>query len=404
MIKISENVKKIVLVNIFIITICVIIMYIFVEKQNKKCINIVNTRIEQIVDNIKKQYPEIREEEIIQILMSSKNVKEDSSILKKYGLEKEEVYLKSMEQETNKFTNILVFITCAFGLTYTCIFVIYQKKKDKKILGINEYLKQINNRNYELKIEDNGEDELAKLRNELYKTTVLLKETAENSEIEKKNLSDSLADISHQLKTPLTSIRIMLDNIEDNQDMDEITRKDFLKEISSQIDYITSLVILLLKLAKLDANAIKLDRKEINVEMLIQDVLKNLAILIELKKIEVVTNLPKSPKFIGDYKWQREAITNIVKNAIEHSFENSKIYITAENSSVMLKLNIRDEGEGIEQEDRRHIFERFYKRSSEYSFGIGLSLAKSIIEKTNGYITVNSEIGKGTEFEIRYLK
>ena len=126
----------------------------------------------------------------------------------------------------------------------------------------------------------------------------------------------------------------------------------------------------------------------------------------ESKLKEVVTNLPKSPKFIGDYKWQREAITNIVKNAIEHSFENSKIYITAENSSVMLKLNIRDEGEGIDQEDRRHIFERFYKskRSSEYSFGIGLSLAKSIIEKNNGYITVNSEIGKGTEFEIRYLK
>ena len=105
----------------------------------------------------------------------------------------------------------------------------------------------------------------------------------------------------------------------------------------------------------------------------------------------------------ADYNWLLEAFTNIIKNAIEHSNENSKIYIEAENNSLFVKVKVRDEGEGIEKEDIKHIFERFYKakKSSETSIGIGLSLAKTIIEKENGYIKVNSEIGKGTEFEIK---
>ena len=282
----------------------------------------------------------------------------------------------------------------------------YVISQEKKIKEINDYINGINNKNYTLKIEENNNSELSRLRNELYKTTVLLKETAELSVKEKENLSTAIADISHQLKTPLTSIRIMIDNIQDDPDMEKEVREDFLMEISKQIDWISSLVISLLKIAKFDAGTIKMENEEIHVQKLIDSVIGNLAILIELKEIEIITKIDEKAMFVADYKWQQEALTNILKNAIEHSNQKSKIYIETENTSVFLKIIIRDEGQGISKIDQKHIFERFYKakNSSENSIGIGLALAKTIIEKNNGYVKVDSEVGKGTTFEIKYLK
>ena len=240
----------------------------------------------------------------------------------------------------------------------------------------------------------------------LYKTTILLRETAENSEKEKVSLSNSLADISHQIKTPITSMRIMLDNIEDNPNMDSKTRVEFIKEISKQVDWISSLVVSLLKLAKFDAGAIVMKNEEINVRNLIDKAVSNLAIILDVKNIKIISNIDEAATINADYNWQLEAITNIIKNAVEHSSDNSNIYINVENTSVFVKIQIKDEGEGISKKDINHIFERFYKskNSSENSIGIGLSLAKTIIEKANGYIKVESEEGKGTMFEIKYLK
>ena len=122
--------------------------------------------------------------------------------------------------------------------------------------------------------------------------------------------------------------------------------------------------------------------------------------------MSVEVNIPDGAVFFGDYNWQLEALTNIVKNSIEHSRENSKIYIIAESNNFFLKIIVKDEGNGILKEDIKHIFDRFYKskNSSEDSIGIGLSLAKSIIEKDNGYIEVTSKLEKGTEFEIKYMR
>ena len=280
--------------------------------------------------------------------------------------------------------------------------------KNKKIHEIDMYLKKVNRGDYTLKIEENSEDELSKLRNELYKTTVLLREAAENSKKENINLSNSLADISHQLKTPLTSIRIMIDNIYDNPDMDEETKMDFIKSINNQIEWISSLVVSLLKLAKFDAGTIVMNDENVNIIELINNVKDNLSIILELKEIDIILEYDQNKPIIVsiDYTWQLEALTNIIKNAIEHSKNNSKIHIKIEDSSVFTKIIIEDEGEGISKKDLPHIFQRFYKseKSSENSIGIGLSLAKTIIEKDNGYINVKSEEGKGTTFYIKYMK
>jgi len=372
--------------------------------RNKEYSKAFNSKIDSIIEQIITDHPEIKEEELIKSINKESNNRDQ--ILKKYGYDEEIVAVKEIDDIMKKNVTQNIIFLIIFFATSLGIYVIYAIIQDRKIKEINKYLKGINNGNYTLKIQDNGEGELSKLRNELYKTTILLKENALNSEKEKEQLSNSLADISHQLKTPLTSIRIMLDNILENPEMEKEVREDFLKDISKQMEWISSLVISLLKMAKFDAGSIKMENEEINVKELINNVVSNLSILLEIKEIEIITDIETGSTFIADYKWQLEALTNIVKNAIEYSNQSSKIYINVENNAVFLKIKIRDTGKGIEKKDIKHIFERFYKTKSnhEESIGIGLSLAKTIIEQNNGYIKVDSEIGKGTTFEIKYLK
>lgn len=396
--------------KILIFGLCYIIIAIFVflmlsQIQYKKYTNQMNIVIAEIVDKIVEKYPDVEEEEIIKILNGTEQ-SQKKYILEKYGYTQNTVAIEEISKERGSFIKIDIAIIIAGGIAVTIVILSYNKKREEKISDINSYIGKVNSGNYELKIEENGEDELTKLRNELYKTTVLLRETAENSEKEKTNLSNSLTDISHQLKTPLTSIRIMIDNIQNNPDMDEKTRNEFIEDISKQIDWISSLVISLLKLAKFDAGSIVMGDEEINVKKLIQNIISNLAILIDIKDIKIEENISEQITLFADYNWQLEALTNIIKNCVEHSFDGGKIKIEAESNSVFTKIIITDEGEGIEKKDLNRIFERFYKsaKSSENSIGIGLALAKTIIEKERGYIKVESEVGKGTKFEIKYLK
>ena len=395
---------KVVLTNIVIVLLFIIIFVVVIKMQNKVYLKIVNEKINDIINNVMEKYPEVKEEDILKII----NNRDDSSenILEKYGYDDELSYIKELRENINKNLINTAVLIGIFGIASLSIFMRYVLIQEKELKEINEYIKEVNNKNYSLKIEDNKDGELSRLRNELYKTTVILREAAENSEEEKEKLSIAIADISHQLKTPLTSIRIMLDNISDNPDMPQEIREDFIQDISKQVEHMSSLVISLLKIAKFDAGTIKMENEEIDAKKLIDSVINNLAILIEIKEIEVITKIDEKAIFIADYKWQQEALTNILKNAIEHSQPKSNIYIIVENTSIFLKIKIKDEGQGIEQKDLKHIFERFYKAKNcnEDSIGIGLSLAKTVIEQNNGYIKATSEVGKGTLFEIKYIK
>lgn len=401
----KESFKKVVITGLILILISSLTIFIVLTIQYKNYEKIVNLTISNLIDEIMEKYPETDEQELIRII-NSENQEQKDEVLSKYGYTNNISYIKELENSMNTSIRINIAIIVLLGVIAIIIALIYTNKRDKSLRSINKYLDKVNNGNYELKIEDNGEDEISRLRNELYKTTILLRESAENSEKEKTNLSNSLADISHQLKTPLTSIRIMLDNIEENPNMDEKTRNEFIEEISRQIDWISSLVISLLKLAKFDAGAIIMQDTQINVKKLIDNVINNLAIMIDIKNIKIEEKIDEDVILRADYNWQLEALTNIIKNCIEHSKEDSKIKIEVENNSIFVKIKITDEGEGIAKEDLSHIFERFYKskQASENSIGIGLSLAKTIIEKENGYIKVDSELGKETTFEIKYLK
>ena len=402
--KILKN-KKII-IPILILTIIIIATNIlFTVNELKNNQRITSNVIAGIIGNIEKNYPNVSEKEIISILNSeNEEIEDGKNTLIKYGINIENQ--NAIGQITNNkllIINILSIIILVFAILV--ILYIYSRSESKKIKEIEKYIEAINNKNYTLKISENSEDEFSNLSNELYKTTVMLKEQASNSQKFQKTLQTNIEDISHQLKTPLTSISIMLDNIIDNPDMEIETRQKFLHEINRQIEWFNWLVIALLKLSKIDSGTAVFTKKEINVEKIINHVIQNLAIPLEIKQQKIIVN-GNSSKFIGDYNWQLEALTNIVKNCIEHTPNNKNIYIEFEENNFYTKITIKDEGAGIAKEDIKHIFERFYKgkNSSENSIGIGLALSKSIIERDNGYIICSSKEGEGTTFEIKYMK
>ena len=402
----NKNIKLIIIsLTILTIVTCVVIS-MQTYSQYKKISVITNEKISEIIEYIIKENSAIDTKNIIQIL-NSNEYKVGEEELKKYGINIEEInsiIAVRKQMKTNIILNIILIVL--FSVLYMAIIFIYLKQRDKKINQITQYINEIKNRKYDLNINENSEDELSNLKNELYKITIMLKEESEISRQDKEKIKMSVEDISHQLKTPLTSIMIMLDNLKDNPNMDEDTKQKFIFEISKQVDWINWLVISILKLSRLEADVVKFSNNKINVKKFIDEIIGNLEIPIEIKNQKISIEGDEDASFIGDYKWQQEAITNIIKNAIEHNKENGKITIKYEENVLFTKITIIDEGQGIAKEDLKHIFERFYKaqNSSDNSVGIGLSLAKNIIEKNNGMINCKSEIGNGTEFIVKYMK
>ena len=406
----NKNLRYLILPMILLTIAAGIIITIQTYMQYQKVTIIVNKKIADIIGTIIQQNPGIDTRTIIETLNSNQDTEEyqkGQAELTKYGIDINEtnsIITVQNQIKQNLILNIILIII--FSILCIGIFFVYLRKRDKKINQITQYINEIKNKKYELNIDENSEDELSNLKNELYKITIMLKEESEISKKDKENLKVSVEDISHQLKTPLTSITIMLDNLKENPNMDENTKQKFIFEISKQIDWINWLVISMLKLSKLDANVVQFYDEKINLNKFITEIVKNLEIPIEIKNQNIIINGDNEAAFVGDYKWQQEAVTNIIKNCIEHNKENGTINIKYEENNLFTKISIKDEGIGIEKEDLKHIFERFYKgkNSTENSVGIGLSLSKNIIEKNNGIIFCKSEIGKGTEFIIKYMK
>ena len=187
--------------------------------------------------------------------------------------------------------------------------------------------------------------------------------------------------------------------------MDENIRQDFIKDAKREISNINFLVQELLKLSKFDSNTIEFIKEDKSLTDIIKKSIKNVEVLCDLKNIKIVTKANDEAKINCDYMWEVEAITNILKNCVEHSKDNNKIIIEWDENNVYSIISIQDFAGGIDKKDLPHIFERFYKgkNSSNDSVGIGLALAKKIIEKDNGCINVETD-KNGTKFVIKYFK
>ncbi|SFC47866.1 sensor histidine kinase [Butyrivibrio sp. YAB3001] len=306
------------------------------------------------------------------------------------------------------------FIMLMLGITLTTMFAVTTIRRYKDLDALNSYLVSVLAGGEALNILDQEEGEISLLKTNIYKATTTLNYQKNLLTKDKVALSNAIADISHQLKTPLTSMIVMNDLLKSEDDKDK--RIEFLQTQSNQLDRMNWLIQTLLKLSKIDAGTIAMKTEKVAVDALVREVIKPFEIQMELKDITcscIYLDASKDNNVAAanfdincDINWTIEAIQNIVKNCIEHMESGGTLTISASDTNIYNEIIIEDTGCGISTEDLPHIFERFYKgkNAGKNSVGIGLALAKTIMNGQHGDIVVESTEGAGTKFSVKFYK
>ncbi len=402
----KNKAKKIFLITIIcIITIFSSILIISYTKNhyNEQLYKTLNTYLTKI----HKDYPEIEEEIIKDIFNKAQanNKEETENILKKYGVEVQNI--EEIIGNHNFIQENLLKILYVYIIGITCIilvFIYYNKKQKKKMQELEKYCKEIirGEENLELKTQEEGLDSI--LKNNIYDMTMMLKEKNKDLQESNQKTDKLIADISHQLKTPLTSLNLMNDLL--YTDLPEEKKKEFLDNSSKELEKINWLIKTLLNIAKLDSKTIILKKDFYNAKEMLEEIINNFATMCEVYKSNITLTVKEENQIYCDKKWTSEAISNIIKNSIEHRGKNINIQI--EENKIYTQITIIDDGEGISPKDISHIFDRFYKaeNSKSESLGLGLAFAKSIIKNQDGEIRVQSkkENNSWTKFTIKLYK
>ena len=294
---------------------------------------------------------------------------------------------------------LIVLILVLSGIV---IWQLLEKRKElRRISSLSAYLSKVQD-NAELpKIDETYEGTLHILQSEIYKTANTLQMEFASEQEKNRLMNELLTNVSHQIKTPLAAIRIMTDNLEKGN-LSDRQRQICIRRIRQQTDHITALVRNLLVSSEIDAGVFKAKMEEIPLKQLIDKAADPLSALMEIKGIELKTDIPREIIVKADQNWFSEAVSNILKNCIEHTPAGGEIRIRAGASILAADLLIGDTGEGMDEETLEHVFERFYKSGGNPdSNGIGMYLARQIIQIHNGTINVQSRVNEGTSFHIR---
>lgn len=249
------------------------------------------------------------------------------------------------------------------------------------------------------------EGEFSILASEIHKMTVRLREQNSKLSHEQEFMKEAMEDISHQLRTPLTSTMLIVEMMRDTG-LSQRERMEYLQELNSLLARMKWLIETMLTISRLDAGAVNFQKTQVSCKNLIDMAIEPISIAMELKDIAVEISIEENPEFYGDFQYCTEAVTNLLKNCMEHTPQGGRIKVEARENGIYTEIVITDSGNGIDEKDLPHIFERFY-RSSEFAksgYGIGLSFAQKIIVAQNGSLRVRNAVPNGAEFEIRLYK
>lgn len=314
------------------------------------------------------------------------------------------------------FVIVMLWILFSINIIFLLVLYLYSRKMIYKAYSsvdkASDMMEAIirDNEAEIIKNNDNALEEgaIGVLYDNFGKLVNMFREAKNKEKKEKEYLMNVMQDISHQLKTPLASMNVFLDLLIENK-VDSLDERNLiLKETANQVNRMEWMVLAMLKLARIEAGAVEFLNEEFNLYDALSEAKSAVAYLTKERGQEVVIDSPPEIIVKGDMQWLTEALINIIKNASDYSYEKSdKINVSVEQNNIYTRIYIKDYGIGMTEEVLSHIFERFYRASNEVnpnSVGIGLSLSKSIIEKQDGRITVNSKVNEGTVFTIHLNK
>lgn len=401
----KSSVALLILMTIFILSSCLVIK-INSENLKKDYIKVMGCVAARFIE----KEPDIADE-IVPLMAGKLTAKDEANgtrILSQYGLH-EKLDVSLFPYINSSFSKgILYILTLGIILTillFILNYIQYGYFYDI-IRNFSSAASSIVNGNYNLKFSEKREGDLSKLAQSFNMMGEVIRGNISALNKEKEFLVNLLSDISHQIKTPLSTI-ILYNDIMLSKELSSSQRETFLKRTQNQINRITWLVQNLLKLAKMDANAIELDMENQSLNETVDEVIEALESKALDKNVRMDYIHGDDIILKHDRLWLQEALINVVKNGIEHSDEGESVTINLEDNPIYTRIIVKNTGEVISEEDLANIFKRFYKGKSSKksdSIGIGLSLAKSIIERHGGYIEARSDTDNGTRFIITFLK
>lgn len=403
---------KLIVITSFITFLVFLVVFIFVTYSwfndiNKKYINQNIALVAAIIEN----NPEL-EEEIVPIITKgniNKYYSSENNILDKYYYNEN---LNSIKNPILKdsYSNFKLTIILLWGVFFLVVIVLILKiispifNNIKKLGERADEMVEGNFNSNEIKFE---EGDFYVFYNKFTHMGERLESALKDLQDEKINLKDIINDISHQLKTPLSALIAYNDILKNHENMDVETKSKFIEMTSEQLDRMDWLITTLLKYARIESNAVSYNKEMIPLSESIRYAIAPLKLSADNKNQNIELDINSEGYYFHDKKWIAESLSNIIKNAIEHTDINGKIKITLEETPMSISITISDNGEGIEKTELKNIFKRFYKGKNSInpkSIGIGLSLSKKIIEAHGGSITAESDLGKGTSFNIIFLK
>ncbi len=299
---------------------------------------------------------------------------------------------------------VLLLFFQGMELLLILVWLFFSARRYRRLKDLAYDLDRLLHGERQIRLEEYREGELEVLANELQKLLSRLSGQSDRLQQEKRYLSDSLADISHQLRTPLTSLNLILARL--SEEGEERERRRHVCEAKRLLERTSWLVETLLKISRIDAGMAVFDCAAVDAGKLVQASLEPLSIPMELRGQQAVLAIEENAGFSGDFSWSAEAVGNLIKNCMENAGEGKTIWIAARENELYTEIKVSDNGPGIAPEDLPHIFERFYrgKNSQGQGSGIGLALARMIVNAQNGTLKAGNRPGGGAEFVIRFYK
>ncbi|EQE46283.1 sensor histidine kinase [Clostridioides difficile] len=304
-------------------------------------------------------------------------------------------YIKTM------FLYLFVFFTMIIFILYVYFF-----KQQNKIEEASYKIDSFMNGNINVRLNTYEEGSLSKLFGSIDAMSTSLNTHILKEKQNKEFLKNTISDISHQLKTPLTALMMYNQILQEESHNSEIV-ENFVQKSQNELERIESLIQNLLKITKIDSKTIILNKASVNVKKLITKILYSFETRAEKEGKSISIRGLENTNLFCDYEWISEALSNLIKNALDNTKENDKIMIEWVETPITTIISVSDTGNGIHIEDIHHIFKRFYRSKfskSNQGLGLGLPLVKSIIEQHNGTITVESNFLQGSTFTLSFLK